>query len=100
MVIDEKKEYILTNFQSARGVGKATNSDHFTEYIDLDLQFVSEKPEHVEFFDFKNVDSQNFFNRIRSETEEFTNCFTDGKPLEQQVENWMKILKKSCQKSF
>ena len=67
MVIDEKKEYILTNFQSARGVGKATNSDHFTEYIDLDLQFVSERPEHV--------DSQNLFNRITSETEEFTNCF-------------------------
>ena len=44
------------NYKSARGGGKATNSDHFTEYMDLDLQFVSEKPERVEFFDFKNVD--------------------------------------------
>ena len=69
MVIDEKKEYILTNYQSAKGGGKAINSDHFTEYLDLDLQFVSEKPERVEFFDFKNVDSQKEFNRITSETE-------------------------------
>ena len=34
MVIDDKKEYILTNYQAARGVGKATNTDHFTEYLD------------------------------------------------------------------
>ena len=34
MVIDDKKEYILTNYQAARGGGKATNTDHFTEYLD------------------------------------------------------------------
>ena len=31
MVIDERKEHILTNYQRARCGGKATDSDHFTE---------------------------------------------------------------------
>ena len=47
MVIDERKEYILTNYQKAKCGGKSTDSDHFTEYADLDLKFVSEKPERI-----------------------------------------------------
>ena len=42
MVIDEKKTHILTNYQ--RG-GRAINSDHFTEYLDINLELISEKPE-------------------------------------------------------
>ena len=100
MVIDDKKEYILTNYQSARGGGKATNTDHFTEYLDLDLDFVSEKPERIEIFNFKNTESQAVFRKLTSETEDFTNCFQDGKPLKQQIENWQRTLKNYCQKSF
>ena len=100
MVIDDKKEYILTNFQAARGGGKATNSDHFTQYLDLDLDFVSEKPERDEFYNFKNTESQAVFRKLTSETEVFTNCFMDGKPLEKQVENWLNTLHTFCQKSF
>ena len=37
MVIDERKKYILTNYQAVRYGRKATDSDHFTEYMDLDL---------------------------------------------------------------
>ena len=33
MVIDDKKEHILTNYQNVKNVGKATDSDHYTLYI-------------------------------------------------------------------
>ena len=39
MVVDEKKEYILTNYKNAQKGGKAIDSDHFTEYMDVDLQY-------------------------------------------------------------
>ena len=61
MVIDEKKQYILTNYQSVRNVGKATDSDPFTQYMELNLEFLKEKPERHEIFDFKEEKSQKMF---------------------------------------
>ena len=58
MIIDDKKEHILTNYQAVRSGGKATNTDHYTEYMDVNLEFESEKPKRVELFDFKNKESQ------------------------------------------
>ena len=37
MIIDEKKEFILTNYERARFNGKSIDTDHFTQYIDLDI---------------------------------------------------------------
>ena len=33
MVIDESKDYILTNYRRVGKTGKAVDSDHFTEYM-------------------------------------------------------------------
>ena len=74
MVIDESKQYILTNYQQAKCGGKAKDSDHFTEYMDIDLNFVSEKPERIEIFNFKDEKSQLNFRKSTTETEDFTNC--------------------------
>ena len=37
MVIDESKKYVLTNYHLAKVSGKAIDSDHFTEYMDVNL---------------------------------------------------------------
>ena len=58
MVIDEKREFILTNYQNVRRGGHAIDSDHFTQILDLDLDFVSEKP--------KRVEAQSIFKKIKS----------------------------------
>ena len=34
MVIDEQKEYILTNYQNVRNTGVAVDPDHFTQFMD------------------------------------------------------------------
>ena len=54
MVIDERKEHILTNYKKARKGEKAVDSDHYTEYMDVDLKLLSEKPEQIELFNFKS----------------------------------------------
>ena len=100
MVIDESKKFILTNYHGAKSKGKAIDSDHFTEYVELDLKFSSEKPERIEYFNFKDADSQEVFRKSTSETEDFTKVFLDGAPLKHQIENWRKVLNLHCKKSF
>ena len=100
MVIDESKKHILTNYQRARCGGKATDSDHFTEYLDINLKFTSEKPERIEIFNFKDIESQNIFRKLTSDTKEFTNCFLDSSPLKLQVEKWREVLNSYCKKAF
>ena len=100
MVIDESKEHILTNYQSARYGGSAKDSDHFTQYMDINLKIISEKPERIEFFNFKDEKSQQIFQKLTSETEVFTKCFQDNASLDVQVENWRKALNSHCKKAF
>ena len=82
MVIDEKKKYVLTNYQRVKSEGKAKDSDHFTQYMDIDLEFIIEKPACIEFYNFKDEESQKMFCKSTSETDEFTNCFLGNDPIE------------------
>ena len=100
MVIDEEKRHILTNYQSVKTEKKAINSDHYTEYMDVNIEFKSEKPEREEIHDYKNKESQEKFKALTTQTKEFTRCFESIKPLENQIDDWMKILRKFCQNSF
>ena len=52
MKIDEEKKYVLTNFTRVKTDGKATDSDHNTQYMDLDLEIEPVKPERREIFNF------------------------------------------------
>ena len=100
MVIDESKKYILTNYHPAKKNGKAIDSDHLTHYMDVDLKFSKEKPERREILNFKDVEGQKLFKISSSKTKEFSNCFDTKLPLLEQVENWRKVLKSCCTKSF
>ena len=100
MVIDERKEHIRTNYQQARSEGKATDSDHFTEYLDIHLNFESVKPDQVEFYNFKYKKSQVMFRELTTETNEFTKCFTVDGSLEVQIEDWRRVLNTHCRNSF
>ena len=100
MVIDEDKKYILTNYQAVRNGGKASDSDHNTQYIDLDLKLETVKPERIEMFNFKDKEGQIKFKQLTSETSEFSQCFQNNSPLSEQIENWRTVLKSSCRQSF
>ena len=68
------KNNILTNYEQVRNGGKANDTDHVTQYMDLDLKVISEKPERREIMNFKDKDGQATFRKITSETNELTNC--------------------------
>ena len=100
MVIDEKKKDVLTNYQAVKRIGKAIDSDHNTQYMDLDLKIESIKPERIELYNFKDKEGQNLFKQISSETSLFSNCFKNNKPLVVQFLNWQKELRSTCSKAF
>ena len=43
---------------------------------------------------------QEKFQKLTSETKEFTECFNSNAPLNAQIENWRKVLKSFCKKAF
>ena len=100
MVIDEERKYVLTNYQAVRRNGKAIDSVHNTQYVDIDLRIESIKPERKEIYDLKNEEGQFIFKKVTSETDEFSKCFKNNSSLLEQIEEWQKVLKLSLRKSF
>ena len=43
MVIENENKYVLTNNKTVRKTGKTIDSDHKTEYLDLDLKIKHEQ---------------------------------------------------------
>ena len=100
MYIDEENKYVLTNYKTAQLKGNAIDSDHKTEYMDLNIKIIHEKPIRREFFNFRDLKGQEVFKTQTSETQEFTRCFENELPVLEQIELWRKVLKKYCSKSF
>ena len=100
MKIDEDKEFVLTNYSRVKIDGKATDSDHNTQYMDLDLEIESFKPKRTEIFNFKNEEGQEKFKHLTTQTDKFTSCFETNAPLHIQIENWRELLRSACIESF
>ena len=80
--------------------GKSCDTDHATEYMDLNLKVKTEKPKRVELWNFKNKEAQNNFRIQTSETKEFSSCFDNNLPLLEQIKLWEEVFDKYCRKSF
>ena len=100
MVIDEDRKHILTNYENVKKGGKANDTDHATEYIDLNLEIIPQKPTRHHVWNFKNKEAQKTFKNKTSETNEFSNCFKNKLSLGEQIENWRSILNKCIKESF
>ena len=99
IVSDERKQHSLTNYQNVKNGGKVVDTDHCTEYMDLDLEVVSCKPERREIFNFKETEGQKRFKELTSKTNEFSACFENNLPLQQQIIRWQATLKSYCKKA-
>ena len=100
MVIDEEGKHVLTNYKNVKHGGKASNSDHATQYVDLDLKINKNKPDRREILNLKNKEAQKSFQKATSNTLDFTKCFSNKLPILIQIENWRKVLKRYIKKSF
>ena len=75
MIIDNNRQYTLTNYKGAKHGKKAVDSDHMMLCITINLNITPQKPQRLQLFDFKNKNGQVLFKKLTSETKQFTNCF-------------------------
>ena len=76
------------------------DSDHTTQYIDVNLKIRTEKSERERKNNFKDKNYKDTFKRITSESFKFTNCFRTVLPLLTRIENWRNVLRNYCNNSF
>ena len=100
MQIDENKKFVLTNYEQARKGGKACDSEHLTQILDVNLKMISEKPKRRELFNFQNSECQQKFKFETTNTNDFTDCFKNDLPLGDQIKLWKNKLNKYFRSSF
>ena len=76
------------------------DSDHNTLVMYLNIQFSSKKPGRVEYFNFKNEESQKAFCLETSNKPEFSQSFENEANIQVSGGKWFKTLNKYFQKTF
>ena len=95
--IEDGKDHILTKYK--KGVN-SVNSDHKPLVMEVLLKVSQSKNIELEITDFKDINSQENFKEITSETQVFTNCAKSLQPMQQQANKWMNTLKSHCSIAF
>ena len=88
MIIDEDRKYCLTNYHRRKGKKGPIESDHNPMILYLNVAYSKMIQERVEMYNLKNLDGQKLFNEITSVTNNLSNCFGNGKPLNEQIKAW------------
>ena len=78
MIIDEPRAHVLTNFNPVKTKGRAIETDHTTEILELELSYQKRRKERKEVFNFKNQECQAVFHELTSLTSDLTGCFKDN----------------------
>ena len=100
MKVDEKRESGLTNFKAVKKIGRVVESDHNPVIMELKLSFSAIKPERIEVFQFKDKIAQAEFQKLTTDTNDFTDCFKNDFDFEVQAANWRKMLNNYFHKAF
>ena len=63
---------------------KTVDSDHVMLLI-ISLNIITPKPQRVQLSDFKNENGKILFNKLTTETKQFTECFEGMLPLQKKM---------------
>ena len=100
MIIDEKREYPLSNFAQQKKNKRVTETDHNGMILEISIQFSNRKPVRQELFNFKNKVCQDAFKKETEDNEELLKCFQNELPLEKQSKKWLKTFNTILHKCF
>ena len=92
MVVDEKQENPLTNFNGFNRGKKITESDHNRLELILKIETPQIKPQREELFNFKSVLGQNKFFDLTNNSEKLRKCFKTEENFLNQASKFEKTL--------
>ena len=75
MVIDEKREYCLSNFSQLNKNKRVIETDHNGLILEIAIQFSYKMPERQEMFNLKNKECQESFKKETEINSELLKCF-------------------------
>ena len=100
MIIDEDRNYCLSNFAQIRKNKGVIETDHNGLILEFDLQIAQRKPDRVEMFNMKNKLCQEAFKEETENNTELLECFSDNLPVEVQCKKWFKTFNTVLYKCF
>ena len=75
MIIDEKREFCMSNFAQLKKNKRVTESDHNGLILELAIQFSYKKLERQEMFNLKNKECQEAFKSETEINQDLLKCF-------------------------
>ena len=100
MLVDEEKEFVLTNYNKKNGEVVAKDSDHNTLVMYMDIPYSNVKPKRVEIFNLRNPEGQVRFKSLTSNCDKLESCFDNEENFDKQSSKFEKLLKGCIQQSF
>ena len=100
MVVDEEKQYVLSNYSSSKSIFSKKDSDHNTLVLYLSLSLPVFENERKEIFNFKNGDCQEAFFQLTEHSSALSKCFENDENIQEQSNKWLKKLNGFFQQSF
>ena len=100
MVVDEDKEYALSNYSVVGGKACKKDSDHNTMYVDLSVSVPKVRVDRTEVYNFKNKECQQKFLEVTNNTTKLSDCFDNDENIHNQGRKWFKSLNGLFQQSF
>ena len=100
MVVDEVKQYGLSNYSNSNGISHKKDSDHNTLILYLNIRLPVFVNERKEMFNFKNLECQETFFQFTNNTTTLSECFETADTLENQSKKWFKQLNSIFQQTF
>ena len=84
MIVDEERNYTLSNFAQKKKNGKVIETDHNALIMEMNIEVNQKKPERVEIFNLKNKQCQEAFKEETEQNRQILECFMDELPVEKQ----------------
>ena len=100
IVIDEDRNYILTNYKMRKGQNRPIESDHNPLILDLNISFEKSMKERVEIYNLRSKECQQIFKEVTTRSSNLSDCFLDGNPLMCQVKSWEINFTNAIKQSF
>ena len=100
MIIDEERNYPLSNFAQIKKNGKVIETDHNGLILELKMQVNLQKPDRVELFNMRNKVCQEAFKEETDNNTKLLECFSNDLPVKTQCSRWFRTLNNILHKCF
>ena len=100
MIIDEERDYCLSNFAQIKKNKRVIETDHNSMVMELNLQVCQRKLVREEMFNLRNKSCQEAFKEMTENNPDLLECFTNELPLEAQSRQWNKVFTSILHKCF